>query len=446
MPGALGALAMLVVVVAGCAAPVASTTPVPTSSTAVPTASPTAPTLVPPTQAPSPRSPGPSSSPWTGSADTLAWHRLGVIPAARVNGVVGFDEGYVALEGSTGSVWFSADGASWKNVKLPFEGDRSEATDANGLLGRVIATNGRELLVVGGYSHTPCGLTEPDSTGGGPDCSISPIAWISDDGVAWRRAYTGHGKGELSEFVAAWPLAEGGWAAALSDWSGESLGGKMLWHSADGMSWAATVQVSPAGWEGYDRAPVGVESASGRYLLAASGWQPDTTLATTSDGASWSVLDGFPGRGAEVFVGTAPAGDRSTWVLAGRNGWDVDAGRAGAPTIWSSSDGTSWKSQKLPVGPPAVAEDPEDTVSVTAVTDLVLSDRGYVAVGAESREGGGARHETWVSDDGVAWTQLPQAERPQFDYGPRLVADGPAGVVGISGSRAAGEQVAWLLR
>ncbi|MDH5199037.1 MAG: hypothetical protein OEY20_17475, partial [Gemmatimonadota bacterium] len=368
MPGALGALAMLVVVVAGCAAPVASTTPVPTSSTAVPTASPTAPTLVPPTQAPSPRSPGPSSSPWTGSADTLAWHRLGVIPAARVNGVVGFDEGYVALEGSTGSVWFSADGASWKNVKLPFEGDRSEATDANGLLGRVIATNGRELLVVGGYSHTPCGLTEPDSTGGGPDCSISPIAWISDDGVAWRRAYTGHGKGELSEFVAAWPLAEGGWAAALSDWSGESLGGKMLWHSADGMSWAATVQVSPAGWEGYDRAPVGVESASGRYLLAASGWQPDTTLATTSDGASWSVLDGFPGRGAEVFVGTAPAGDRSTWVLAGRNGWDVDAGRAGAPTIWSSSDGTSWKSQKLPVGPPAVAEDPEDTVSVTAVT------------------------------------------------------------------------------
>jgi hypothetical protein len=412
MPGALGALAMLVVVVAGCAAPVASTTPVPTSSTAVPTASPTAPTLVPPTQAPSPRSPGPSSSPWTGSADTLAWHRLGVIPAARVNGVVGFDEGYVALEGSTGSVWFSADGASWKNVKLPFEGDRSEATDANGLLGRVIATNGRELLVVGGYSHTPCGLTEPDSTGGGPDCSISPIAWISDDGVAWRRAYTGHGKGELSEFVAAWPLAEGGWAAALSDWSGESLGGKMLWHSADGMSWAATVQVSPAGWEGYDRAPVGVESASGRYLLAASGWQPDTTLATTSDGASWSVLDGFPGRGAEVFVGTAPAGDRSTWVLAGRNGWDVDAGRAGAPTIWSSSDGTSWKSQKLPVGPPAVAEDPEDTVSV----------------------------------NGVAWTQLPQAERPQFDYGPRLVADGPAGVVGISGSRAAGEQVAWLLR
>lgn len=447
MTRALGALAMLVVVVAGCAAPAASTAPDPTSSTAVPIASPTAtPAPIRVTPSPTTRSPGPSASTGTDSADTLAWHRLGVIPATRLNGVVGFDEGYVALEGTTGSVWFSADGASWKNVKLPFKGDRSEATDANGLLGRAITTNGREVLVVGGYSHTPCSLTEPGSTGGGPDCSISPIAWISDDGVAWRRAYTGHGKGELSELVAAWPVAEGGWAAALSDWSGESLGGRMLWHSADGTSWAATEQVPPAGWEGYDHAPVGVANPSGPYLLAASGYELDTTLATTADGASWSVLDGFPGQGTEVFAGTAPEGDRNTWVLAGRSGWDIDAGRAGAPTIWSSSIGTSWQSQPLPAGPPAVAEDPEDTVSVTAVTDLVLSDRGYVAVGAESKEGGGARHETWVSDDGVSWTQLPQAERPQFDYGPRLVADGPAGVVGISGSTREGEQVAWLLR
>ena len=321
MTRALGALAMLVVVVAGCAAPAASTPPDPTSSTAVPTASPTAtPTPLPPTPAPSPVSPDPSASPWTGSADTLAWHRLGVIPATRVNGVVGFDEGYVALEGTTGSVWFSADGASWKNVKLPFKGDRSEATDANGLLGRAIATNGREVLVVGGYSHTPCSLTEPGSTGGGPDCSISPIAWISDDGVAWRRAYTGHGKGELSELVAAWPVAEGGWAAALSEWSGESLGGKLVWHSADGTSWTATEQVPPAGWEGYESAPVGVANPSGPYLLASSGYQPDTTLATTADGASWSVLDGFPGQGAEVLRGDGPSG-RSQHLGARRKEW-----------------------------------------------------------------------------------------------------------------------------
>jgi hypothetical protein len=443
MTRTLGALALLVVVAAGCMAPASSTTPDPASSTAPPTATP-APT--PPTPASSPGSPDPSTSSWTSSVDALAWHRLGVIRADRIDGFVGFDEGYVALEGLTGSIWFSADGASWKNVKLPFEGDRSTAPDANGLLGRAITTNGREVLVVGGYSHKPCGLTEPGSTGGGPDCSISPIAWISEDGVDWRRAYTGHGKGELSELVAAWPLAGGVWGAAVSDWTGESLGGRAIWHSADGMSWAATGQIPPAGWEGYESSPVGVANPSGPYLLAASGWDPDTALATTADGAAWSILDGFPGQGAEVIAGTAPDGDHDPWVLAGRSGWDIDAGRAGAPTIWSSPDGAGWESQQLPVGPPAVAEDPEDTVSVTAVTGLVLTDRGHVAVGAESREGGGARHETWVSDDGVTWLQVPQAERPQFDYGPRLVAEGPAGVVGISGSTADGEQIAWLLR
>jgi hypothetical protein len=190
---------------------------------------------------------------------------------------------------------------------------------------------------------------------------------------------------------------------------------------------------------------VGVANPAGPYLLAASGWDPDTTLAATAAGASWTVLDRFPGQGAEVQVGTAPDG-ALPWVLAGRNGWDVDAGRAVAPTIWSSPDGADWASQQLPVGPPAVAEDPEDTVSVTAVTGLVRTDRGHVAVGAESRDGGGARHETWVSDDGVTWLQVPQADQPQYDYGPGLVASGPAGVVGISGSTVEGEQVAWMLR
>ena len=444
MTRALGALAMLVVVVAGCAAPAASTTPDPASSTAAPSASPIAtPAPVPPTTAPSPRSPGPSASPWTGSTDTLAWHRLGVIPVTGVNGLVGFDEGYVALEGTTGSVWFSAHGASWKNVKLPFKGDRSKATDANGLLGRAIATNGREVLVVGGYSHTPCSLTEPGSTGGGPDCSISPIAWISDDGVAWRRADL---SGADGEFVAVWPVAEGGWSAALSGWYGESLGGDELWRSTDGITWKPVAPKPPAAWEGYDHAPQVISSGSGPYLLASNErGGSETTLAMTDDGKSWRVLKGFPGTGTEVFAGSAPAAGRTRWVLGGQSGCGED-GCGGGPTIWSSSDGERWTATVLPVGPGVSGADTDMPVVVTAVTSLVLSERGYVAVGVDASWSEGARHETWVSDEGVTWKELPGGDRSQFDFGPGLVAAGPGGVIGISGSRTAGESVVWQLR
>jgi hypothetical protein len=84
-------------------------------------------------------------------------------------------------------------------------------------------------------------------------------------------------------------------------------------------------------------------------------------------------------------------------------------------------------------------------VTVTAVTSLVPSERGYVAVGADGTADG-ARHETWVSDDGGSWKKLPQPGRPRFDYGPGLVADGPAGVIGVSGSKAEDELVVWQLR
>jgi hypothetical protein len=92
-------------------------------------------------------------------------------------------------------------------VKLPFDLPLDEARDGNGMLGRVITTNGSEVLVVGGYSHEPCGKMPPGATGG-LDCAVSPLAWISDDGVTWRSADLGPAGDEMSEFVAAWPVAD----------------------------------------------------------------------------------------------------------------------------------------------------------------------------------------------------------------------------------------------
>jgi hypothetical protein len=254
------------------------------------------------------------------------------------------------------------------------------------------------------------------------------------------------------EFVAVWPVG-GGWNAALSAWGGEDLYGRRLWHSSDGVAWKAAARKPPAGWAGYDRVPVGVANASGRSMLAASVGGTRTTLATSADGKAWKILDGFPDRRAEVAAGVAGAPGKAGWVFAGRSGatGNCDGGEDarcwGAPTVWTSAKGVDWTTVLLPIGAGVKASEPGDApVRVTAVTSLVSTQRGYVAVGAEGTTYDGARHETWVSDDAVFWTKVPQAPTPRFDYGPGLVADGPSGVIGISSSKGDGDLVVWRLQ
>ena len=193
----------------------------------------------------------PPTSPWTDDPASLAWHRLGTI-SASVDGVVGFAAGYVALDAAAGVVWYSPNGRAWQRAPLPFDPPHAtprDGPDANGTLGRTLATNGHEVLVVGGYSHEPCQEIAPGTdpgTGGGPDCDYSPVTWISDDGLSWRAAYPDAG---TAEFVAAWPVANG-WDVAVSSWDGESLGGQETWHSDDGHAWARLKPTPPAAWEG----------------------------------------------------------------------------------------------------------------------------------------------------------------------------------------------------
>ncbi len=434
---------MLTFVLAGCAAPLGSASVFPGASGSVgsplPSSSP-APTLLSPR--PSLATAKPSASPWSSSAKTLTWHRLGAFAASGVDGLIGFAKGYVALEGSAGAVWHSPDGRSWKRVKLPFDLPLKGAQDPNGLLGRVITTNGEEVLVVGGYSHQPCEEQPPGDTGGDPECAISPIAWVSDDGLTWRRLHPEQVGGV--ELVAAWPASAGGWNAAASDWYGVALGGNALSHSEDGTRWVPASK-PPAGWEGYEHAPLGVANGSGQYLLAASErGGPGTTLAAMVDGGSWRVLDGFPGKGAEVTSGIGSNGVRPRWVLGGTSGCVVEEGCNGGPTIWTSTDGVAWTTTTLPTGAGVPGADPP--VVVSSVASLARSERGYVGVGVDGSWSEGARHETWVSDDSASWTLLPQTDRPRFDYGPGIVANGPHGVVGISASAKDKESIAWELR
>lgn len=400
-------------------------------------------------------SPSPAASLSPSAADPfdgLAWHSLGAIPSPDVRHVVGFAKGYVAI-GWTRTIWYSADGAVWTAVSLPFTVTK-DTLDA-GVNG--VATDGTRVLVVGGYAHTPCAAAGPPTTGGGPGCPLAPLAWTSADGRTWTSAYPGPlpadppGYSQGSEFVAAWPVPTGGWDAAVSYWAGESLHGRDLMHSTNGLTWTA-LEPAPALATG-DSDPFpwvheAVADTTGLRLL----WQqwsdytdpfpsgagrPVATVATSRDGRTWMAVESFPGKDAEIHAGLAPSvADGSPWLLAGGSGFVDDS--TSTPTVWMSPDTISWTRTTLGTASGSL---------VSAVGSLVHSALGYVAVGA-SWNGADADHETWLSEDGSAWTSLPRIGALGADFGPGIVADGPAGAlgIGVSPTDSEHESVVWQLR
>jgi len=428
---------------------------------AAPSPSPTpAPALVSPSASPvsSPLgSPSPAHSPSDDHISNLAWHGIGSIPVAvaEIRSVVGFTKGYVAVERGSRSVWFSADGQTWREVKLPFKVTTAEyEAGANAL-----TTNGTQVLVVGGYAHEPCD-PGPPNIGGDPLCPSYPLAWVSDDGVTWQSAYPGpkpadpSGYGAGSEFVAAWPVPTGGWDAALGYWQGVTLHGRDLYHSGDGLHWTK-LQPAPAptpGFEGSDKFPwvhAGAADAQGVRVLW-QGWSdftvplgsgagvPVMTLATSPDGRSWTTVDGFAGRGTEIGAGVAPTGDHSRWVLGGASGI-VEDYSAAVPTVWTSEDRVTWTPTVLPIPAPHGGG---------RVASIALAPAGYVAAGTIFVDDGGAETWTSFSEDGLTWVELPHVAKTEADSDATIVGDGPAGILGIGAGPTGSEGTAtvWQLR
>ncbi|HEY5628548.1 MAG TPA: hypothetical protein VIR16_03475, partial [Candidatus Limnocylindrales bacterium] len=314
-----------------------------------------------------------------------------------------------------------------------------------------------QVLVVGGYSNRPCRAGGPD-TGGGPACPRSPIAWLSNDGVTWQSAYPGPrpsdppGYGQGSEFVAAWPVATGGWDAALSHWRGESLHGRDLYHSGEGLRWAKLEPAPALDTGNLDKFPwvhAGAADVDGvRVLwqgwsdfadpLAPEGGMPVMTLATSPDGRAWTTIDGFTGRGTEIATGLAPTAGHTRWLLAGSSGHRVDYS-TGAPTVWTSEDRATWTPTMLPIPAPHGGG---------RVASIALTTAGYVAAGTIFVDDGGP--ETWTSqsEDGLTWVELPHVAKTEGESDPTIVADGPGGTLGIGVDPASSENTAsvWELR
>ena len=409
----IGVIAM---VLAGCAA-VAQPSASPSASLA-PTVGPLA--VPSPTATPS-TTPSPSPSLAAGPA----WQ---VVGTATGGDVVGFANGYVAL-GGTADVEFSTDGRTWTPVRVPFHASKDPHGIALGAAAQALATDGHTVVVVGSYTHTPCKPAN-GAVGGGPECPSSPISWVTTDGATWNSSFPWHGPGapkgytQGTQFTNVWSVPTGGWDAAVMDVAGEAGAAGTIFHSADGLAWTPLPATPPTAFKGSPNPPelwhLGLADAGGLRLVGGywylSGGDSVARLFSSPNGLAWTALSGFPGNGVNADVALAPdPAHAPVWIVAGR---DASA----MPTVWTSSDLTTWAAQELPTTSPTV----EGTVSSIAATHL-----GYIAV-ALLTDGpdGTPYHASWLSPDGVTWTELPAAG-PSGNDGPDLIADGPAGIIGF---------------
>jgi hypothetical protein len=358
----------------------------------------------------------PTFTPKPSATGEVRWDRIAQIPDFHEGGrfgAVGFDDGYVVEDGSR-SIAYSQDAISWKRVRLPFEGGAVDDVKS-------IVTDGRRVLVVGGYF--PCEFSwEMDPAP--PRCRLRPVSWVSDDGRTWRSSGRWAGpvrSGDYfgSNFSTAWRVPTGGWDATETFFeSNESQGdGQALWHSDDGLRWSR-LRAGPAD----PRFSWAVADMSGRRIAYqdVDCIDPDelskVNLWTSSDGRDYKPVAASPAAcPGWIRSGLAPIG-AGPWVFLGMA---KSFGANNQPLAWTSPDLDAWTTSVVPVLPDMV-----DTV----VWGLAHRASGYVATG---NVGEASQLLTWLSGDGTTW----RVADARAASGPGdiiiTIADGPEGMLGF---------------
>ncbi len=134
---------------------------------------------------------------------------------------------------------------------------------------------------------------------------------------------------------------------------------------------------------------------------------------SSSDGAKWTKVGNaaWPARGSQAMV----VFNDKLWLFGGADHIKADRGTDHfLRDVWVSDDGLAW-TQVTATAPWAARDD---------AGAVVFNDALYI-VGAQGRA------DVWRSSDGKAWTQVtPQASwKPRYDYG-RVVFDGKLWVFG----------------
>jgi hypothetical protein len=250
-------------------------------------------------------------------------------------------------------VWISRDGRAW--TALPRDAALEDAlmTGVAAKGGRIVAV-GRDVTSI-----------ERDAA----------AAWVSDDGLAWRRAAIDDPEGgQMIRAIAGGP----GFIAV-----GSSVGrdAAAVWTSADGERWKR-VPHRPA----FDHAFMwSVAAAPGGYVAA--GWRrmptPAAAVWTSPDGLAWTLAPYVAGGGGLEMraVLALPGG----LVAAGSR---IESGGAAA---WTSADARIWTRADA------------DSFASASITTLLARNGGVLALG-----GRGVAAAAWTSRGGTAWTALEE--------------------------------------
>jgi len=341
----------------------------------------------------------PSESP--SSPAELAWERLDVPSLGQDGTVIDVEAagpGFVALAtyGPTGSaILTSPDGREWTAVPQP------EWTHV-GLAGMVEA-DGR-LIAVGRDTSDV-------------DTDIA-MAWISDDGIEWRRAAGGPDL-EGSQLIDVVETDDG--FVAIGGYPTQDGAG--AWTSPDGEVWT---RAEPT--DSFEHAFIWAVAEGGPGLVAV-GWRRNADPETGFDPAFWTSVDG-----REWALAPTPDGAAATQVrdLVGSGDTMVAVGdllMGGQAFAWVSTDGTSWETVDAP-----------DSFEGALFADVAAIPGGFLAVGGRNVDDGGA----WVSSDGREWTVVDDPIFADASLVEALAVGGDVIVVGNTQTRIAGtESYTW---
>lgn len=338
---------------------------------------------------------------------------------------------------SVAAVWTSSDGGiTWERVPS----DPAVFGGIDHPIGNVVPTGLSMTTVAYGQGRFVALGFDTTTT------AMNPVAWFSDDGLAWTRvsAASGPRPGAGDTSVSGVVALAGGFVGVGVDSSGRGSPTTVVWTSADGATWNSVNGTFPGNGDGVV-ADLGVVAGS----IVAIGFSPEagTPAAWVSDdGVVWAAAEivdtnGITTRGTEMrrlavtptgaiaigFTPSSPSGsggsdlavwittDGSTWHRWGpSNLWDervkvpgpVVAGPTGLVAIvsvevevfadyepgvlvWTSADGATW--------------DEWPASFLGRINDLAVVSGRYVAVGSAPRESGGDISEGGVVWDGAVW-------------------------------------------
>jgi hypothetical protein len=285
------------------------------------------------------------------STDGTVWSMQSTVPGS-VEAVTYSGDTAVAVGcsnyGSAGSgtnsfeAWTTSDFKTWRSAILPAPSGEFECVRG---------------LAVGPAGYLAWAFAQ----------SASPnLMWRSDDGTSWQRVTTTGlpWNANVLELIS----VAGGYA--IEGFLGDRAA---TWFSPDGVTWTqAWTGPAPVGYEYYRLGPV-LEAAGGGYVSFGSVDETSRRLIWTSqDRLHWTLSQTLsqseaPGDGRFAIVGKGPNG----YVAAAGGSIDTATSSAGAPTVWTSTDGRSWQPETLPA---AVSKMPADLAwAVSDGTHVVIA-------------------------------------------------------------------------